>query len=160
MPTLDHLALVNSLLKQDRLLKQNMAPSAIEVEAPQVGNGALKQKIVNGRQPLRYSGTLDQFKSEEITPVIGTEYPETNLVELLKSPNADELLRDLAVKSKVIRAYLRTRTSGLTAQSRNGASFFSGNRTTSQTISRSNSSSDLVRSLENLQVQDCISTRF
>ena len=84
-----------------------MAPSAVEVQAFPVESNVLTQKSVSGRQPLKYSGTLDQFTSEDVTPVIGPELPDANLVELLKSPKADELLRDLAIKSKIIRAYLR-----------------------------------------------------
>ncbi|PYH44698.1 TauD/TfdA dioxygenase family protein [Aspergillus saccharolyticus JOP 1030-1] len=49
-------------------------------------------------QPLQTSGALDQFEYEETTPVIGREYPTVNIVDdLLNAPNADELVRDLAI---------------------------------------------------------------
>lgn len=48
--------------------------------------------------PLKSSGSLDQYESIDITPIIGTEYPTANLVDLINSPNADTLLRDLAIK--------------------------------------------------------------
>jgi hypothetical protein len=35
-----------------------------------------------------------------VTPTVGTEFPEANLVEMLNAPNSDELLRDLAITSK------------------------------------------------------------
>lgn len=53
-------------------------------------------------QPLRKTGVLDaNFKFDEVTPVIGREYPTANIVDdLLNGSNADELLRDLAITSK------------------------------------------------------------
>ena len=84
-----------------------MAPSAIlETILPEHVNG--KKSIlesISGRKsvtPIRSTGVLDaSHKYEEVTPVIGREYPTTNIVnDLLNAPNADELLRDLAVTSK------------------------------------------------------------
>ena len=77
-----------------------MAPSAVEVETNQ--NGIISPKSVFSRKPLKSSGLIEQYKSEDITPVIGTEFPDANLVQWLESDNADELLRDLAIKSKLI----------------------------------------------------------
>lgn len=53
-------------------------------------------------KPLRKTGALDtNFRFEEVTPVIGREYPTVNIVDdLLNGKNADELLRDLAITSK------------------------------------------------------------
>lgn len=59
----------------------------------------------NGKvEPLKKSGALDTaFEFEEITPVIGREYPKANIVDdLVNAPNSDELLRDLAITSKPI----------------------------------------------------------
>lgn len=52
-------------------------------------------------QPLKLSGALDQFESFHSTPCIGTEFPKANLVEWLRAPNSDELIRDLAITSTV-----------------------------------------------------------
>ncbi|KAF2664690.1 TfdA family taurine catabolism dioxygenase TauD [Microthyrium microscopicum] len=75
-----------------------MAPptaTETEIEIPI----SIKAKTIEAaREPLKYSGSLDQYKSIDLTPVIGTEYPETNLVDLINAPNADDLLRDLAIK--------------------------------------------------------------
>jgi hypothetical protein len=71
-----------------------MAPSATETEIPVISS---KQ---GHREPLTSSGTLDKFESIDLTPVIGTEYLNANLVEWIKSPNADDLIKDLAIKSK------------------------------------------------------------
>lgn len=56
--------------------------------------------ISSSKQPLKYGGSLDHFESTDVTPVIGTEYPTANLIDLINAPNADELLRDLAIKSE------------------------------------------------------------
>jgi len=51
-------------------------------------------------EPLKLKGVLDQFKSFDVTPVIGREFVDVNLKDWLESPNADELIRDLAITSK------------------------------------------------------------
>ena len=49
--------------------------------------------------PLELKGVLNQFKSFDVTPVIGKEFPEAKLAEWLRAPNSDELIRDLAITS-------------------------------------------------------------
>ena len=49
------------------------------------------------KEPLQPKGALDAFKSFDVTPVIGREYPTANLKEWLQAPNSDELLRELAI---------------------------------------------------------------
>jgi alpha-ketoglutarate-dependent taurine dioxygenase len=49
-------------------------------------------------KPLKSSGSLDSYESIDITPIIGTEFPTANLVDWINSPDADTLLRDLAIK--------------------------------------------------------------
>lgn len=51
-------------------------------------------------EPMQLSGILDQYESFQVTPCIGTEFPKASLAEWLSSPNADALLRDLAITSK------------------------------------------------------------
>ena len=51
------------------------------------------------RQPLKLSGALDKFDFFDVTPVIGKEFPTANLKDWSEAPNADELLRDLAITS-------------------------------------------------------------
>lgn len=53
------------------------------------------------REPLKLSGVLDQYEHFDVTPVIGREFPNANLKEWLEAPNSDELLRDLAITSKI-----------------------------------------------------------
>lgn len=89
------------------LLSPKMAPSIERLTRDlALANGDNKvtssQKIANGRTPLQKTGALDSaFKFEEVTPAIGREYPTANIVsDLLDGPNADELLRDLAITSR------------------------------------------------------------
>jgi hypothetical protein len=46
------------------------------------------------RTPLKYSGTLDQYQSFDVTAVIGREFPTAQLSEILKD---DAKVRDLAI---------------------------------------------------------------
>jgi hypothetical protein len=46
------------------------------------------------REPLKDSGSLDEYKSFDVTPVIGKEFPELQLTDIL---NDDQKLRDLAI---------------------------------------------------------------
>jgi hypothetical protein len=49
------------------------------------------------REYLQPSGLLDQYQQFDVTPVIGTEFSAAKLVEWMEAPNADELLRELAI---------------------------------------------------------------
>lgn len=49
--------------------------------------------------PLKSNGALDHVEQFDLTPVIGREFPHANLVEWLQSPNADELITELALTS-------------------------------------------------------------
>ncbi|KAH7146754.1 hypothetical protein B0J13DRAFT_584256 [Dactylonectria estremocensis] len=42
-------------------------------------------------------GALDKFESFDVTPVIGREFVNVDLAYLLRAPNSDELIRDLAI---------------------------------------------------------------
>lgn len=46
------------------------------------------------RAPLKYSGSLDIYKSSDLTPIIGREFPELQLSTLISD---DTKLRDLAI---------------------------------------------------------------
>ncbi|CCC13798.1 hypothetical protein SMACR_07308 [Sordaria macrospora] len=84
-----------------------MAPSAVEaVQAAvqttiNVKNQATQQGAPTQHaqhvEPLKLSGVLDQYEHFDVTPIIGREFPKANLVEWLNAPNADELIRDLAI---------------------------------------------------------------
>ena len=63
-------------------------------------NDGLPKLEVNHREPLKLSGALDQFKTFDVTPVIGREFVDADLAEWLRAPNSDELIRDLGITSK------------------------------------------------------------
>ncbi|KAF2475221.1 taurine catabolism dioxygenase [Lindgomyces ingoldianus] len=73
-----------------------MAPGVIETSTETQTEVAPKTLKVS--KPLQPSGALERYESFDVTPVIGTEYPTLKVTELLDAPNADELLRDLAIK--------------------------------------------------------------
>lgn len=106
-----------------------MAPSAVPVES--VDRIEVK-KVAQRREPLKSSGSLHQYRTVDLTPVIGTEFPDANLVEWINAPNADERLRDLAIKSKPIQSkpLVMVKASSLTLQFLRAASFSSERRTT------------------------------
>ncbi|KAI5119248.1 hypothetical protein M0805_008799 [Coniferiporia weirii] len=48
--------------------------------------------------PLKLGSSLDSFEKTNATPLIGTEFARgVQLSELLKAPNADEIIKDLAI---------------------------------------------------------------
>jgi len=49
--------------------------------------------------PLIYSGSLDSYTHQDITPAIGREFQGLQAVDLLAAHNSDQLIRDLAVTS-------------------------------------------------------------
>ena len=49
------------------------------------------------RKPLSDSGSLDKYRHFEVTPVIGTEFPDVQLSDLLQD---DTKIRDLAITGK------------------------------------------------------------
>lgn len=51
------------------------------------------------REPLKYSGSLDEYKSFDVTPIIGREFPDVQLVDIL---NDEQKLRDLAITGRLI----------------------------------------------------------
>lgn len=60
----------------------------------------LPEVLTGHREPLQLSGALDQYEQFDVTPVIGREFVNVNLVDLLRAPNSDELIQDLAITSK------------------------------------------------------------
>lgn len=73
-----------------------MSPSALD-ETPVV---APTKGATSRSEPLKLSGALDAFEHIEVTPFIGREYLNVDLVEWLNAPNSAELIRDLAITSE------------------------------------------------------------
>lgn len=57
---------------------------------------------IQHKEPLKLSGALDHFESFDVTPIIGREFVDVNLAKWLRAPNSDELIRDLAITSKLL----------------------------------------------------------
>lgn len=80
-----------------------MSPSAVDVvtEVHNVAKKAIEtESQTKYPEPLKLSGALDSYEYFDTTPIIGREYPNANLVDILNSPNSDELIRDLAITSR------------------------------------------------------------
>jgi hypothetical protein len=68
-------------------------------------NNEAETSIIGGHEnarsrllkPLVYSGSLDSFKHEDSTPIIGREFEGLQVRDLLKW--GDEMIRDLAITS-------------------------------------------------------------
>ena len=76
-----------------------MAPSAVSTPS-QNGNHENGTRAAYPK-PLKLSGALEQFKFEEITPFLGREFINVDIVDdLMNADKADERLRDLAITSK------------------------------------------------------------
>jgi hypothetical protein len=79
-----------------------MAPTAVDTNAVTEAISNLKVGVTQKREPVKATGVLDQYKSFDVTPVIGREFVEGNLAEWLRADNSDDLLRELALTSKPI----------------------------------------------------------
>ena len=83
-----------------------MAPSAMITETlssfttdPHIsikGQDANKLHYV----PLKLSGALEEYKTHDLAPLLCTRFKDINLSKILKSPDCDEKIRDLAITSK------------------------------------------------------------
>ena len=47
--------------------------------------------------PLTLGNSLDSIGKTDLTPLIGTEFKDVQLSQLLKSENANQLIKDLAI---------------------------------------------------------------
>jgi hypothetical protein len=80
------------------LVPENMAPSV--ATEPVRGNETQSPLKVasrtNHKEPLKVSGALPS-NYFEVTSIIGREYPDVQISELMTSPRRDEYIRDLAI---------------------------------------------------------------
>lgn len=72
-------------------MSQSETSTLIDTQAP------LSISVRASVEPLKPTGVLDQYEHVDLTPVIGREYHNVQLTELLKAENADELIRELAI---------------------------------------------------------------
>jgi hypothetical protein len=77
----------------DRKLKQRVSDTLLK--------DTLNDSLL--KEPLHSTGSLDTFPHDHLTPSTGTEFTSaTQLSALLKAPNADQLIRDLAILSTLL----------------------------------------------------------
>jgi alpha-ketoglutarate-dependent taurine dioxygenase len=75
-----------------------MAPSATQTQTVSSIYPAIdKAKGEVARPWVKSTGVLNDYEQFDVTPVIGKEFPKANLVDWLNAPNADDLLRELAL---------------------------------------------------------------
>lgn len=80
-----------------------MAPTLDVQTAPATTEHTINTKNIDAsqpqpiRQPLKYAGTLDGYRKLNATPVIGTEFPDLQLADILDD---DSKVRDLAITSE------------------------------------------------------------
>ncbi|KAL1604824.1 hypothetical protein SLS60_004364 [Paraconiothyrium brasiliense] len=71
-----------------------MAPGILEENA----STQAPSDNAHATEPIKPTGVLEKFDYEEVTPIIGREFPTLNIVDdLINAENSDELLRELAV---------------------------------------------------------------
>lgn len=76
-----------------------MAPSLLQDDTPAVDSGE-SFKTKSSFQPLKSTGSIDSLKTIELTPCIGTEFIDANIVDdILNAPDSQRRIRDLAIKS-------------------------------------------------------------
>lgn len=81
-----------------------MAPSVDTESAPPVHGSDVQDPLKTARtgllrEPLKSSGSLGSNYIESTT-IIGREYPELQISDLMNSPRRDEYIRDLAIAGK------------------------------------------------------------
>ena len=70
----------------------------VSPETEEVEQKLATLRLTGAPAPLQLSKSLDAFQKADLTPLIGTEFARgTQIVDLLKAPNADDLIRDLAI---------------------------------------------------------------
>ena len=74
---------------------------ATEILTTQTKSAEASDAAQYPRKPLQLKGVLEQYESFDVTPVIGREFKDVDLKEWLRAPNSDELIRDLAITSKL-----------------------------------------------------------
>lgn len=74
-----------------------MAPSAQYEERTLPIIGGHEKARTRAKKPYTYSGSLDSFQQINSTPIIGREILGLHIKDLLKSPDSDTQIRDLAI---------------------------------------------------------------
>ena len=57
-------------------------------------------KGTTARKPLAASGVLSKYGQHDLTPVLGVQFEDLQLSQLLKEDDADDLIKELAILGK------------------------------------------------------------
>lgn len=92
-----HTVLKNALLKmEDEMTLVNTPSNGCEEDEP-----AMKNFTVSFPPPLQLGDSISGWKYDDITQTIGRTYSaDVDLAQVLASPKADAILRDLAITSE------------------------------------------------------------
>jgi len=75
-----------------------MAPPAADIDlvsrTTTYGYGSKESNGTRLTEPLKYSGSLDEYESFDVTAVIGKEFPKLQISSILHD---DRKIRDLAI---------------------------------------------------------------
>ena len=67
----------------------------------QVSDGNAEIFRQSSRKPVELSGAIEHLRFEDLTPAIGREYYDVNIVDdLMNAGDSDDRLRDLALAGK------------------------------------------------------------
>lgn len=79
---------------QTQTQTQTRSAGVLNLRAPAADSDIVSKNV----EPMTYNGSFESYEHFDSTPVIGREFAEgLQLSEILAAPNADELIRDLAV---------------------------------------------------------------
>lgn len=92
------------------------------------GNSTARSRL---SEPLVYSGSLDSFKYQDLTPVIGREFEGLQVTDLLSQ--GDTLIRDLAVTGTMFWLDTNLTAADSNPQSHNAVLFSCETRTSHRT---------------------------
>ncbi|KAE8379601.1 hypothetical protein BDV26DRAFT_259147 [Aspergillus bertholletiae] len=71
-------------------------PTAVGNAATSTLRGGNEESRPRISQPLEYTGTLDTYTHNDLTPVIGREFYGVQVAKILKSEECDRIIKDLA----------------------------------------------------------------
>lgn len=84
-----------------------MAPSAQYEELALPIIGGHEKARTRATKPYTYSGSLDSFKHNDSTPIIGREIIGLQIRDILQSPESDAKIRDLAITG-ILHTHIRS----------------------------------------------------
>ena len=91
----------NEALAEEGNSDSTMAPMSTEDTEVSINNGSpnghVKGSAKLRREPLKNSGSIDHLEYTDVSPIIGREYSQAKIKDILHAPNAEQQLRDLAI---------------------------------------------------------------